>query len=151
LVPMLEVIIDLNLRLAEFFKEGGPLEERKNPAVKELDISDALGNAKMIKIFTNPKWAHPDPETSIFFRRLAEKFVLFKNTGLISSFMEKKEYGTPVIQDKTQMIGKKITKVSRMKTKTQRSQISSKSRKFWYFKRQQRKSRTRYKKQVITD
>lgn len=81
LIPLLEILIDLNLRMSYFFKKGGPLEKSKNPSIKELDRADALGNAKMIKVFDIPSWVHPDPKISFIFKRNAENLVSFKRTG----------------------------------------------------------------------
>jgi hypothetical protein len=152
LIPILEINIDLNLRLAQFFTEGGPLEERKNTAVKELDRADSLGNAKMIKVFERPRWAHPDPEISIYFREYARKLVVFKKTGLLSSFMEEKQNGTSITQGrKTKGSGKKATKSIRRapkhSIKDRDSQKRSRRNGYWA---RQRKSRIRYKKFVIT-
>jgi len=152
LIPMLEVDIDLNLRISDFFKEGGPLEERKNPAIKELDIADAIGNAKMVKLFDRPKWAYSDPEISEYFREHARKLVAFKKSGRLASFMEDEKNRTSEVQGrKTKGGGKKAAKLSRANPKSGIKNASSKAsqsrRAYW---RRQRKSRIRYKKQVIT-
>lgn len=139
LVPMLEICIDLNLRIAEFFKEGGPLNERTNPSLKEFDYADALGNSKMIKIFELPKWVHEDPEISKFFRELAESYVLFKRTGRISSFMEKNRHGPSAIKDQSKMVRKK---------RPQSRGKQPKTNSYWFFRR--RKARIRYKKHILT-
>jgi hypothetical protein len=127
LIPMLEVLIDLNLRMANFFKEGGPLQQQENPSIKELDFADALGNAKMIKLFDKPKWAYADPKISFIFKRTAEGLVKFKNSGnpihLVTFAVTKwKEINRPSVKE-------------------------PKDSKTWYF---QRKARKRRKNKVIT-
>jgi len=81
LIPMLEVLIDLNLRVSNFFKEGGFKNTESNPSIKELDVADALGNAKMVKLFDKPSWVHPSPQISFLFKRTAEGLVKFKKSG----------------------------------------------------------------------
>jgi hypothetical protein len=93
LVPILEIQIDLCLRLAQFFQEGGPFSERNNPSLKELPFADELGNPKIVKLFEIPRWVHSDPQISEFFRKMAGSFVRFKKTGRISSFMEETPSG----------------------------------------------------------
>lgn len=127
LIPLLEILIDLNLRVAELFREGGRLEDKPNPSIKELDVSDALGNAKMIKIFERPKWAHADPQISFIFRRTAERLVLFKNTGNpldLATFA--------VTKFRT------INRPPRFKAKEVSSRKETKKNQYWYFKRKAR-------------
>jgi hypothetical protein len=134
LIPMLEVLIDLNLRVSEFFKVGGPLSERNNPALKELDIADALGNTKMIKLFDVPKWVRESSQISFIFKRSAEGLVRFKKSG------------NPI--DLATFAVTKIKKINRPSVKKPKeSQKEHDRNTYWYF---QRKARTRYKKQVIT-
>jgi len=128
LIPMLEVLIDLNLRVSSFFKEGGALEERTNPSVKELDMADALGNAKMIKLFARPKWVHPDSKISFLFKRTAEGLVKFKKTGdptTLATFAvtKIKEIFRPQVQ------------VPKAPGQNKNTNIKNK---YWYFKRRAR-------------
>jgi hypothetical protein len=122
LVPMLEILIDLNLRVANFFKEGGPNSFRSNPSLKETGKADSLGNEKIVKIFSKPKWVHPDPKVSFLFKRTAEGLVKFKNTGnpiFLATFMVAKKQGTNN--------GPSI--------KQQKALGQNKNTNFWYFKR----------------
>jgi hypothetical protein len=138
LTPILEIITDLLLQLARYFDEGGPLTQRTNPSIKELDMSDALGNAKMIKVFTNPKWAHPDSEKANYIRWMASNFVEFKRTGRIESFFMKEQLFTG-------RVGPIIFKEKKIKVPKIQQKGKQKAIKNYFWRRQQRPGQ-RYKK-----
>jgi hypothetical protein len=125
LIPMLEVLIDLNLRVSDFFKEGGPLQERTNPSLKELDIADALGNTKMIKLFEIPKWVHKNSQISFIFKRRAEGLVKFKRSG---NPIDLATFAVTKIKTAFRPLEEK-PKVSRKQDKNT----------YWYFQRKARK------------
>jgi len=147
LTPILEVITDLNLRLAQFFDKGGPLQERNNPSIKEMDISDALGNAKMIKLFDRPKWAYQDPKISIFFRGMARSYQKFLKTGKLTSFVQKRVLADFRFRSTLKERSKKAEKTGKeIKDKTPiSSKIEVKNASYWFYRRQ-RKSGKRVKR-----
>ena len=76
-VFLCEAASDICLQLSLVLNEGQK-EKQKNPEIKFLDTSDALGNPKSIKIFPKGKvfW---DPEQALFIKNLASFFIKVKN------------------------------------------------------------------------
>jgi hypothetical protein len=85
--PLLEAAIDVCLLLEKSFKEG-KLSQKTNPSIKELDESDDLGNAKMIKLFKKRKIFF-DPRVADIIKQFTAFFVLLKKSSEEAiSFME---------------------------------------------------------------
>lgn len=68
---------DICLQLARILTSGQK-EPKKNPGIKFLDVSDALGNPKSIKVFPKRK-TYWNPEQSTFIKNLASFFIKVKN------------------------------------------------------------------------
>lgn len=77
--PLIEVTIDLLLKLSNLFQQRGIFwEARKNPSIKFLDISDSLGNPKSIKLFERSRLAE-NPQLSEYFRKKAVELSRIKS------------------------------------------------------------------------
>lgn len=84
---LLEAAVDVCLLLEKAFKEGR-LSRQTNPAIKELDISDDLGNPKMIKLNKKRKIFF-DPRVADIIKQFTAFFVLLKKSSDEAlSFME---------------------------------------------------------------
>lgn len=84
---LLEAAVDLCLLLKNAFNEGGR-KRKTNPSIKELDVSDSLGNPKMIKIFKENIIIR-DPRISSIMEQFAAFFVnLKKSPDTALSFYE---------------------------------------------------------------
>lgn len=78
--PLLEVMVDLSLKLQEAFQEGRAWEARTNKLLKfsTTDV-DSLGNPKVITS-EKPRTIAWDPSSSLFFKELAQTLVRLKTT-----------------------------------------------------------------------
>jgi hypothetical protein len=78
-VPLFEVMIDLSLKLKDQFQQRGIFwEGRNNPSIKFLDISDALGNPKSVKLWDDRRRAE-NPQLAKYFGKLALDLIRIKN------------------------------------------------------------------------
>lgn len=127
---LLEAATDICLLLRSSFLEG-QRAIKTNPRLKELDVSDALGNPKMVKIFKRRStwWS---PELSEIFKKLATFFVMVKNND-------------PSILDFMSNFERKVSHVPRQKAeasqRTEDARQSLKARRA-YHRRQRKKIKT---------
>jgi hypothetical protein len=77
--PLLELMVDLSLKLKEMFKEPKIFwEPRKNQGLRfSQRYSDPLGNPKQIRINFPGEWAYSD-ELSEYFEELTLKIIFIK-------------------------------------------------------------------------
>ena len=69
--PLIEVVIDLLLKLGNVLQEGRAFwKGRKNPSIKFLDFADELANPKSIKIWDRRESAW-NPELAKYFKQVA--------------------------------------------------------------------------------
>jgi hypothetical protein len=130
---LLEAAIDVSLLLEKAFREG-KLARSTNPAIKELDISDELGNPKMIKISKKRKIFF-DPRVADIIKQFTAFFVLLKKSSDEAlSFMESILRTRHLPQVKPVRLEQKKPKAT---TKVQKRAKAA------YYRRQQRRSSNR--------
>lgn len=131
--PLLEAAIDVCLLLEKSFNEGR-LSQKKNPSIKELDVSDELGNPKMLKVFKKQSIFF-DPRVAEIIKHFTAFFVLLKRSSDEAlSFMESILRTRHLPQVKPVRLEQKKPKAT---TKVQKRAKAA------YYRRQQRRSSNR--------